>query len=231
MQELFDLPESYEAMLQKGIGLTGNDRHFFIIGRFDYLQKIHGSNFAPAKILDFGCGTGDASAELARRFPDAKIFGYDPADKALEYARNKHKEVNVQFCARESLNEHAFDLIFMNCVIHHIDPLNRQEIVSEITKLLSRNGKIWIFENNPANPGTRWAMYRNPFDKGVVKVWPGELQRLFIQSGLQILGKGFLFYFPQWLAWFRPLEAFLHTLPLGGQYAIWAGKTDKDQPT
>lgn len=220
MQELFEIPGEYDAMLKQGIGLTGNDRHFFIRGRFDFLQNNLSPDFRPRKILDFGCGTGDASAELARRFPDAMVTGSDPAEKALNYGKEKHRARNLKFSSGEELSGESFDLIFLNCVIHHVEPDQRKSVIQEIVNLLNEGGQLWIFENNPANPGTRWAMYRNPFDQGVVKVWPSELKKLMLQGGVEITGKGFLFYFPQWLAWLRPLEKLLVKFPLGGQYVI-----------
>ncbi len=229
MQELFEIPEEYDAMLRQGIGLTGNDRHFFIRGRFDFMENQGIRSFQPKRILDFGCGTGDASAELAERFPAAEVYAYDPAENALSFARKKHRHPNLNFVSLQDLQVLRFDLIFLNCVLHHIEPGQRQNTVSEIARLLLPEGRLWIFENNPANPGTRWAMYRNPFDKGVVKVWPGQLKSLLLKAGLKIQGRGFLFYFPQWLAFLRPLEPFLKNLPLGGQYAFWAGHPDKKQ--
>jgi SAM-dependent methyltransferase len=222
MQELFDKPEEYEAMLQQGIALTGNDRHFFIKGRFDFMLSRTCIHANPKKILDFGCGTGDATAELAKRYPDAKIYGYDPAVKAMDFARQKHQMKQLHFVDDSDLQVMEFDVVFLNCVLHHILPENRQETIKLLVRLLKPGGQLWIFENNPANPGTRWAMYRNPFDKGVVKIWPGELKKMLRHAGLEIRDRGFLFFLPQWLSFFRPLERFLTSFPLGGQYALMA---------
>ena len=222
MQELFDKPEEYETMLQQGIALTGNDRHFFINGRFDFMMSRESDSLRTDKILDFGCGTGDATAELARRFPQSVVYGYDPSEKALEFARYRHLSERLHFVDIQALKERQFDLIFLNCVLHHIEPEKRQETVCFLASLLSPDGRIWIFENNPANPGTRWAMYRNPFDKGVKKIWPHGLRNLLSRAGMEIRDQGFLFYFPQWLAFLRPVERFLTAIPMGGQYALMA---------
>jgi ubiquinone/menaquinone biosynthesis C-methylase UbiE len=225
MQELFEIPEEYEAMLKKGIGLTGNDKHFFIRGRLDLLENKTSLKNAPKRILDFGCGTGATSENLLQRFPTSEIVGSDLSDAALNFAREKIQNQNIRFIALDKLQEEAeFDLIYLNCVIHHVPVAQRQAVIDQLFSLLSATGTLWIFENNPANPGTRWAMYRNPFDKGVVKIWPFELKKLLQNAGLKTEAAYFIFYFPQWLSWFRPLEKFFLKIPMGGQYALVAQK-------
>jgi 2-polyprenyl-3-methyl-5-hydroxy-6-metoxy-1,4-benzoquinol methylase len=222
MQELFDKPEDYEAMLNQGIGLTGNDRHFFIRGR---LQRVLAHlPAAPERILDFGCGTGDTAAELARRFPGAEVWGSDVAEPALDYARKKFPLPNLTFLPEEKLEGEAFDLIYLNGVVHHIDPEQRDGITSRLYALCRPGGRVWIFENNPANPGTRWAMYANPFDKGVVMESPGRLRKRLSQAGFAVRTCEFLFFFPRWLGLFRFLEPALRKIPLGGQYGILSQK-------
>lgn len=231
MQELFEIPEEYEAMLKKGIGLTGNDKHFFIRGRLDLVEKKTSLKDSPKRILDFGCGTGATSENLRLRFPESEIVGSDLSEPALAYAREKIQNQNIRFIALEKLqNEAEFDLIYLNCVIHHVPVAQRQAVIDQLFSLLSSTGALWIFENNPANPGTRWAMYRNPFDKGVVKIWPSELKKLLKNAGLKTQAEYFIFYFPQWLSWFRPIEKFFQKIPMGGQYAQIARKFKAPDP-
>lgn len=217
MQELFN---KYEAIHEKGIGLAGNNRHFFIFGRFDSMLYRNCIKENPKKILDFRCGTGDATAELAQRYPDATVYGYDPAVKALEFARNQHQKAGLNFVDYSNLQVMQFDFIFLNNVLHHILPENRQETKNFLAGILQTAGQLRIFENHPANPGNRWAMYRNSFDKGMIKIWAVELSRMFQNYGLEIKDMGFQYFFPQWLACFRPLERFLNSDPIGGKYAL-----------
>lgn len=224
MNELFELPEQYDAMLAKGIALTGNDKSFFIRERLNFLEKYVLQNGVPATILDFGCGTGDTSAEMARRWPKARIVASDPAKAALDFARKRHIFPNLTFVSDTDLVSVQFELIYANGVIHHIDPGQRQDTIRHLFQLLNRGGSLAIFENNPANPGTQWAMYANPFDKGVVKVWPHQLKKYFRQAGLSSIYSYYLFFFPQWLSVFRPIEPFFKSLPLGGQYLVLGKK-------
>ena len=64
------------AILQKEIGAR-------LAERLDVVK------LAPAMILDAGCGTGDAQAELAGRFPNARYVGLDLALPMVAAAKAK----------------------------------------------------------------------------------------------------------------------------------------------
>jgi len=44
---------------------------------------------APRTLLEFGCGTGLFTRMLARRFPDARIFAWDPSRGMIDEARRR----------------------------------------------------------------------------------------------------------------------------------------------
>jgi trans-aconitate methyltransferase len=225
MQQLFDLPEQYDEMLNKGIGVTGNDKHFFIKGRLNLLLQKLPRDFKPQRILDFGCGTGATSKELSTLFPEAIIVGTDLSDSSIGFAGNIYKADNLNFIEFSNLQKcEPFDLVYLNCVLHHIEPNHRETTMNQLFAICKSNSLLWIFENNPANPGTQLAMYTNPFDKGVVKIWAKELKNRMKSAGFEVLETNFLFYFPQWLSVFRPIEKYLQKLPMGGQYGVLAKK-------
>lgn len=66
-------------MLDQGIRLSGESRHFFLSGRVAALQRQLPEGIRPGRILDFGCGTGDTSHHLATVFPMADVVGVDDA--------------------------------------------------------------------------------------------------------------------------------------------------------
>ena len=58
-------PEAYDAALDRGISISGEDKSYFARGRVAWLAdclKSHG--LRPAQVLDFGCGTGTATPFL-----------------------------------------------------------------------------------------------------------------------------------------------------------------------
>jgi S-adenosylmethionine-diacylgycerolhomoserine-N-methlytransferase len=60
-------------------------RKFYLLGRDRLVREL-----APgpgARICEIGCGTGRNLVALARRYPDAEIFGIDASDQMLKTAR------------------------------------------------------------------------------------------------------------------------------------------------
>jgi SAM-dependent methyltransferase len=85
---------------------------------------------APLRILVAGCGTGQESIELARRFPDARVLAIDLSRASLAYAERKRIELGVANLehAQADITELGdigrFDLVSSVGVLHHLeDPL------------------------------------------------------------------------------------------------------------
>ena len=83
-EQLFDRAAEYEAMLNQGISLSGENQEFFIAGRIQDMRSQVPPN--PRRILDFGCGTGKSCAYLADVFPQAHVVGADLSEDALRHA-------------------------------------------------------------------------------------------------------------------------------------------------
>lgn len=223
---MFDLAQEYDALLQQGIRLSGEDKEFFIRGRLRDLVRQLPAGFHPERILDFGCGIGDTANILAELFPDADIIGFDTSAPALVYARRTYGSARVSFCSLTGFTQMApVDLCYTNGVFHHILPEKRAEVIVQIHRLLRPGGQFAFFENNPFNPGTRMVMHRIPFDREARPLRPRETRRLLQTGGFSFLyPPRYLFYFPRPLAFLRRIEAFLIRFPLGAQYYILAQK-------
>lgn len=225
-EPLFDMSREYDEMLNQGLALSGEGKEYFIEGRLGELKRTLPEGFSPKKILDFGCGIGTASECLAKVFPNALVIGSDTSEEALKYGAENVKSSRVKFMSLESLqNETEFDLCYTSGVFHHIEPARRIESLQWISDRLKEGGYFSFFENNPWNPGTRAVMNRIPFDRDAKTLAPPEAEMLLQEQSLfQIEAKRFLFYFPRFLAWFRPLERSLAKIPLGAQYYLLAQK-------
>jgi SAM-dependent methyltransferase len=224
--DLFDLSDQYEEMLERGIRISGEGQDYFIVGRISDLRRHLPPNWAPRRILDFGCGTGRATKYLADAFPSAQVVGVDASGKMIARAEASYGSPRIRFRPVRDLNEtESFDLCYTNGVLHHIEPPKRHEAISLIHNALTRGGILALFENNPWNPGTRLVMKRIPFDKGARALSPLETRQLLRSAAFSFYAPTrFLFYFPRVLSWLRFSERWLARVPLGAQYCVLAVK-------
>lgn len=220
-EPLFECAHEYDRMLCRGIVLSGENKHYFIVGRIQDMLGRLPAGFKAGRVLDFGCGLGDATRALAGVFPQAEIVGADTSTDALVHARDKTPERRVRFIAVEHLpRERTFDLCYVNGVFHHIKPARRPQALMLIRGALAPAGRFAFFENNPWNPGTRLVMSRIPFDRDAKPLSPIQARRLLVECGFRVEPTRYLFYFPRSLAPLRSLETYLTRLPLGAQYQL-----------
>jgi SAM-dependent methyltransferase len=223
-EQLFDRAAEYEAMLNQGIGLSGESQEFFIAGR---IQDMQARVSTPRRILDFGCGTGKACVHLAAVFPQANVVGADLSDDALRYARANFASDRVTFAKIGDLPQfERFDLCYVNGVFHHIAPADRQQTLVIIRRMLNDRAYLALFENNPWNPGTRMVMSRIPFDRDAIPLSYLEARRRVLAAGFAVHETRFLFYLPKGLAALRFIEPLFVKVPLGAQYYVLASVSD-----
>ena len=218
--------EDYDAALNQGLSVSGEDKNYFARGRIACLAGVLGKlGHRPAEIMDFGCGTGSATPFLFEAFPEARIIGTDISAKSLEVARRQHGGPRASFALMEEYQPAGLlNLVFCNGVFHHIPLGERDKCVKYIVDSLKPGGMFALFENNPWNPGTRLVMSRIPFDKDAITLSPPLARRMLRAGGLEIVRSVSLFYFPRLLKWLRPAEKLLGGLPLGAQYLVLGQK-------
>ncbi|MBU0965448.1 MAG: malonyl-ACP O-methyltransferase BioC [Proteobacteria bacterium] len=84
--------------------------------------------FSAARILEIGCGTGNYTAQLAARFPQASLIALDFAEAMVEQAGKKCRDDNVSFLCVDgeqylAQNRRHFDLITSNATMQWFDDL------------------------------------------------------------------------------------------------------------
>jgi ubiquinone/menaquinone biosynthesis methyltransferase len=102
-----------------------------------------------ARILDLACGTGDFTAVLARRWPDARIIGVDLTAAMLEVAKDKVSSPNVVFSIVDAhdLKEFAdggFDLIVCSFGFRNFP--DKIKALSECFRVLAPGGRLIVLE-------------------------------------------------------------------------------------
>ena len=208
--------------MQDAIGASGEDVAFFARLKVDLLRSC--IDRAPPRILDFGCGIGNITAQLAAEFRGAQVTGCDVSVRSIANAtaRNTNGErvTFLAFGAALPFADSSFDLAFTSCVFHHIDRAEHEYWAKELRRVLAPGGALFVFEHNPYNPLTQRVVRDCVFDKGVVLLKPGYTRRLLQRAGFSAAPAKFYFFFPRVLAWLRPLERVLGWLPVGAQYFV-----------
>ena len=127
-------------------------------------EKLDVVKLAPAAILDAGCGTGDARADLALRYPDARQIALDIALPMVALARTKAraqaregKSVLARILsavtpaprepdyvcgdlARMPFAAGAFDLAWSNLALQWVDDL--PQALSDLGRVLREGGLV-----------------------------------------------------------------------------------------
>ena len=84
----------YDNLLSNSIPVSLDDGAYFAEYKIALIENLLKPN-QPNRILDFGCGAGRSLPYLAKRFPDAKLFGYDVSPFSLEQAAKSVPGVNL----------------------------------------------------------------------------------------------------------------------------------------
>lgn len=96
----------------------------------------------PKKILDIGCGPGNSTAVLVKRFPNAEITGIDYSGAMIERAKNECPRAKFEVCdAGGDMSQlGTFDLVFANASLQWIP--NHERLFKKIFSMLRKGGAI-----------------------------------------------------------------------------------------
>jgi 2-polyprenyl-3-methyl-5-hydroxy-6-metoxy-1,4-benzoquinol methylase len=208
---------SYEKLHAHSIRLTGEEPEYFAAYKASYIT--HKLASGPYRVLDYGCGIGMLSRQLKLRLPQAQVDGFDPSQESLGRVDPSLLAEGV-FTADLFRLRDDYDIIVMANVLHHVSPAQRDNVISDAASRLASTGKLIIFEHNPANPLTRWAVAQCVFDEDAVLLWPREASRRIRAAGLRTLKCDYIVFFPHRLRSLRPLEWLLYWCPAGAQYVL-----------
>lgn len=226
--ETFDhYAEEYDAALEQGLAVSGEDKSYFAHGRVAWLSRcLQQMRQHPKSFMDFGCGTGSAAPYLLDVPGAESLVGVDLSPKSLAVAERTHGSERARFQLLDQYQPNEqIDLAYCNGVFHHIPPQERASAINYVYRSLRPGGLFAFWENNPWNPGTRYVMSRCPFDQDAITLSPPEARRLVCGGGFEILSTDFLFVFPRALRLFRGIEPLISRLPFGAQYQVLCRKT------
>jgi SAM-dependent methyltransferase len=213
----------YDAALAEGLRFTLADKTFYARERIEWLRESAAAAGVTRvdRVLDFGCGDGDAAPLLRAVLGARDVVGVEVSPAMLARARTRHPWAQFELIdALPTLG--AFDVAYCNGVFHHIAVAERAAAVRRVRDALRIGGVFGLWENHPWNPGTRYVMSRVSFDRDAIMLSPPETRRLLRANGLRTLRTDHRFIFPGGLAVLKPVERLLSRLPIGGQYQVLA---------
>lgn len=219
MPEFDRFARDYEQHLDRSLRIGGEGSEYYSEYKARYLAAVVSPDFR-GKILDFGCGIGRLARFIRQALPGALVHGYDESAEMVTEARRR-LDSGLFTTDRHELDG-DYDLVVAANVLHHVAPGRRVNAVGQMRDRLGVAGQLAIFEHNPVNPLTRWAVSRCPFDEGVQLLSPAETRRHLAGAGLDVVRVDYIVFFPRAMRWCRPLESRLSWCPLGTQYVTLA---------
>lgn len=218
--------DAYRDTCARNIRASGETPDFFARYKVaDVRAEVDraASGLERPKILDFGSGVGTSIPAFRELFPNAKMVCADVSRQSLDIAQSRFPDAAeyVELHGnRLPFDDESFDLVFTACVFHHIDRAEHPVLVSELRRVLKRNGLCFIFEHNPWNPLTVRAVNTCPYDENARLVGGPKMRQLLSAAGFASPRLVYRIFFPHFLAILRPLERLMTKLPLGAQYYV-----------
>lgn len=160
----------------------------------DLLARVRAES--PAYVVDAGCGSGELTAVLARRWPQAEILGFDSSPAMITKAREL--DAGVRFAVADVTTWHPdrpVDVIVSNAVLQWVP--EHSKVVERWVDALSPGG--WLAFQVPGNhdaPSHRvirelchspaWADRLGDYDRGDPVSTPVEYAELLSGFGCRV---------------------------------------------
>src|SRR4051812_3631972 len=102
---------------------------------FDLLAQL---DIEPQTIVDLGCGTGELTAELAKKWSQATVLGVDNSSEMIEKSKAfANEQLRFETAPMEKwAPKEPVDLLFSNAAFHRLKPHEEQieRLVGFVTK-------------------------------------------------------------------------------------------------
>lgn len=218
--------DEYQALHARNIRFTGETPEFFSEYKVkDVANILAGAAQQKLRILDFGTGVGNSLPYLRHYFPKSIIVGADVSSRSLAIAARRFPGVAALVVfdgERLPFSDRSFDAAFVANVFHHIDPSEHDKHLADLYRVLSPGGRLFLFEHNPHNPLTIYAVNTCEFDRDAQLVRPAAVRRRLNAAGFDQVEIRYRIFVPRFLRVLRPLENWIDWLPLGAQYCALA---------
>jgi SAM-dependent methyltransferase len=216
--------DTYEQEIAAATRFVGVPPKFFLEAKLTHILETLRERFkdlAKLRALDVGCGIGLVDQALKVHLPN--LVGVDVSEKSLLAARARNPEIEYELSVNDVLPfaSGSFDVVVSICVWHHVPPCHWAKFLSEIARVVAPTGILLVYEHNPWNPLTRWAVSRCAFDADAVLLSAGQAAKQLRRAGFRKVATDYLLFLPFKSRIIRFCEKTLfRRIPLGAQYAL-----------
>ncbi|ACL57541.1 class I SAM-dependent methyltransferase [Methylobacterium nodulans] len=221
MSEAFDAYSvSYEDVVQNSVGFSGLEHKFFLKAKIMVLSKLFSTHFSDKlpELLDVGCGVGLMHPLILPYL--SRLAGADTSREAVDRARHDNPGVDYRHCSKGNLPwpSASFDAVLAVCVIHHVPPSERDNLVAEMRRVTRPGGLVIMIEHNPWNPLTRLAVARCPFDHDAELLDASHAKNLLRNASLHSIESEHFLLFPSLSPLACRIQSIFKQIPAGAQY-------------
>ena len=151
--EVMDEPEAAEAYARSDFSGVNQD---FVDAMLAFIGTLE-----EARSADLGTGPGDIPLRVVRARPRWHVTALDLSEPMLDFARRRARaeglDDRVAFVRADAkdtgLPAHAFDVVFANSILHHIDETHA--LWTEVKRIAKRGA--FLFMRDLARPATEAA--------------------------------------------------------------------------
>jgi SAM-dependent methyltransferase len=131
--------------------------HDLYFPRLQTLLPSPGFRLSPHRIrrvLDFGCGPGNFTKDIAGLYPSATVLGVDTEEAMLPASDKSTQNVSFrQWDSVEPLGEAPFNLIAAKLVLHYLSPDELAKVMPNLTSLLAPQASFVVSIPHSADSG------------------------------------------------------------------------------
>lgn len=146
--------------------------------RKDLLKTL---NIEANVVSDWCCGTGMSTDALYDSFKDAEIYGVDTSNEMLKVAR-KRSVSDAEFLlgnVEDIILPKKADLITIMFALHEIPQYARINVLKNVKKNLSKNGRLLIVDIDIVYKPSRIMLSGEPYLKEYLKNVQDDITRIF----------------------------------------------------
>ena len=108
---------------------------------------------APTRVLEVGCGPGEASARIMRELT-ADVVAIDQSDRMVELARESGVDARVGDAQALPFDDGEFDCALAAWMLYHVADLDR--CLAELARVLRRGGRLVAVTNGADHLAELW---------------------------------------------------------------------------